>query len=136
LNRMLQREHIAPLRFAMWHDRLADTRPNSLHTTGPSQSLRVDKPHPASIAATQPAVAGCVRKDVAQVEWIQWDGPCVADGYNWQFSSSQDTLNRNDVQYRVPVVEIIYNSRSYFFQPSCKTKLVSIRAITTKTVIN
>ena len=59
LNTVLQREHMAPSRFAMWHG-LADTRLNSLHITGPSQypSWWVDKPHLASIAATRLAVAG------------------------------------------------------------------------------
>ncbi len=83
LNRVLQCEHMAPSLFAMWHDGLADTSPNLLNITGPSQCPRVDKPHPASIAATRPAVAGCVRKDVEQVIW---NGPGVADGYSWQLS--------------------------------------------------
>ncbi len=73
--------------------------PISLHITGPSQCPRVDKPHLASIASTRPAVAGRARKEVAQV---MWNCPCVADGYNWQFS--QDILNRYDVQNWFPVV--------------------------------
>ncbi len=38
----------------------------SLHIAGPSQCPLVDKPHPASVAGTRPAVAGCSRKEVAQ----------------------------------------------------------------------
>jgi hypothetical protein len=39
----------------------------SLHIPGPSQCPRVEKPHPASVSGTRPAVAGCTRKDIAQV---------------------------------------------------------------------
>ncbi len=76
----------------------------SLHVTGPSEFPRVDKPHAASIAGTRPAVAGSTRKDVVQ---MVWNCPCVADGYNWQFS--QDTLYHYDGQTRVLVVELVYN---------------------------
>ncbi len=105
---MLQSEYMTQSRFAMWHGGLADTSPISLHITGPSKCPLVDKPHPAFIATTRPAVTGCVREDVEQVVW---NGPSVANGYNWQFS--QDTLNRNIVQYWVPVVDIMYDLRSY-----------------------
>ncbi len=39
----------------------------SLHVPGPSQSPRVDEPHPASIASTRSAVAWSSRECVAQV---------------------------------------------------------------------
>ena len=98
--------------------------PISLHVTGPSQCPRVDKPHPAPITGTRLAVAGRARKEVAQVVW---NGPRVADGYNWQFP--QDTLYRYDVQNRFPVVELVYNPRTNRFQPSCAIQLRSIISI-------
>jgi hypothetical protein len=65
----------------------------SLHIAGPSQCPLVDKPHPASVPGTRPAVAGRSRKEIALAVG---NGSCVADWTYWQFS--QDTFNRNDVE--------------------------------------
>ncbi len=89
LNMVLQHLHMEP--FAMWQ----------LHITRPSQCPGIDKPHPASIAGTRPAVAGRARKNVAQEVW---HCPGVADGYDWQFA--QDTLYLYNVQDRVRIVEL------------------------------
>ncbi len=50
----------------MSHSRTVPSTP-SIHYI--SVCVRVDKPHPASGAGTLPAVAGCAKKDVAQVIW-------------------------------------------------------------------
>jgi hypothetical protein len=71
---------------------------HSLHITGPSQCPRVEKPHPASVAGTRPAVAGCARKEVVQ------------DRHYRKFS--QDTFDGDDVENRFPVVELVYNPRN------------------------
>ena len=99
---VLQRLHMEP--FSMWHDRRSN-RPASLHITGPSQSPRVNKPHPASIAGTRPAVPWRPGKVDAQ---MVWNCPCVAHWYNRQFT--EDTLDWYDIENRVLVVELIYNS--------------------------
>ncbi len=75
---------------------------HSLHITGPSQCPRVDKPHPASVAGSRPAVAGCARKDVAQV--VQ-NGSCVSNRHNRQLS--QNALNGDDIENRFPVIELV-----------------------------
>ena len=56
----------------------------------------------ASIAGTRPAVAGRPGKVAAQVVW---NCPSVAHWYNRQFT--EDTLNWNDIENRVPVVQLI-----------------------------
>ncbi len=96
LNRVLQREHMAPSRFA--NESPCGTR----DAQTPVLVYYISRDHPnaheltnhirhrrggASIAAIRPAVTGCVREDVAQVVW---NGPDVADGYNWQFSVSNE----------------------------------------------
>ena len=48
----------------------------SLQITGPRQSPRIDKPHPASIARTRPAVAWCTWKKIAQ---MMRNCPCVTN---------------------------------------------------------
>jgi hypothetical protein len=103
----LQPIYMEPFPIMMWHDGRADSPPISLHITGPSQCPRVDKPHAAYITGTWPAVAWRVQEDVAQ---MVWNCPCVANGYNRQFS--QDALYWYGVQNRVLVVELIYNSRA------------------------
>ena len=75
---------------------------HSLHIPGPSQCPRVDKPHPASVAGTRPAVVGCARKDVAQVVR---NGSCVSNRHNCKFS--QNALNGNDVENRFPVIKLV-----------------------------
>ena len=80
---------------------------------GPSQCPWVDKPHPASVAGTRPAVTGCARKDVAQVVR---KGSCVSNRHNSKFS--QNALNGDDVENRFPVIKLVYNSRAHRFQPT------------------
>ena len=87
--------------------------PHSLHITGPAQRPRVDKPHPTSVAGTRPAVAGCARKEVAQVVR---NGSGVSNRYDCKFS--HDTLNGDDVENRFPVIELVYNSRANRFKPT------------------
>ncbi len=83
----------------------AATLRDSLHVPGPSQSQRVDEPHPASIASTRSAVAGSARKCVAQVVL---DSAGVSD---WNHRKlAEDTLNGNDVQDRFLVVRLVYNT--------------------------
>ena len=76
----------------------------SLYVPGPSQSPRVDEPHPASIASTRSAVAagGSARKCVAQVVL---DSAGVSDGNHRKLA--EDTLNGNDVQDRFLVVKLV-----------------------------
>ena len=83
----------------------AATLRDSLHVPGPSQSPRVDEPHPASIASTRSAVAGSARKCVAQVVR---DSAGVSDGNHRKLA--EDTLNGNDVQDRFLVVKLVYNT--------------------------
>ena len=83
----------------------AATLRDSLHVPGPSQSPRVDEPHPASIASTRSAVAGSARKCVAQVVR---DSAGVTDGNHRKLA--EDTLNGNDVQDRFLVVKLVYNT--------------------------
>jgi hypothetical protein len=82
----------------------AATLRDSLHVQGPSQSPRVDEPHPASIASTRSAVAagGSARKCVAQVVL---DSAGVSDGNHRKLA--EDTLNGNDVQDRFLVVKLV-----------------------------
>ena len=68
---------------------------HSLRITGPSQYPRVDKPHPASVACTLPAAAGCARKDVAQVVR---NGSGVSNRYNCKFP--HNTFDGDDVENR------------------------------------
>ena len=75
---------------------------HSLHITRPSQCPRVDKPHPASVAGTRPAVAGCARKDVAQVVR---NGSCVSNRHDSKFF--QNALNGDDIENRFPVIELV-----------------------------
>ncbi len=76
------------------HVALCLQRPSlSLHIAGPSQCPWVDKPHPASVSGTLPAVAGRSRKVSAQAVG---NGSCVADWNYRQFS--QDNFNWNDVE--------------------------------------
>jgi hypothetical protein len=82
---------------------------------GTTPCPRVDKPHPASIACTRPAVAGCAWKDVAQVVR---NCSCVTDWDNRKFS--QDILNGDDIKNGLSVVKLVYNLRANRFQPSCK----------------
>jgi hypothetical protein len=96
----------------------------SQHITGPPQCPRVDKPHPASIASTRLAVAGCAWKEVAQVVR---NCSCVTDWDNRKFS--QDILNGDDIKNGLSVVKLVYNLRANRFQPSCNTKLMSIISI-------
>jgi hypothetical protein len=84
-----------------------------LHIQGPSQCPRIDKPYPASVSATRPAVAGCTRKDVVQVMLF---GSSIPDWYHRKLS--QDTLNGDDIENWSPVVELIYNSRADGLQPT------------------
>ena len=56
---------------------------HALHIPGPSQSPRVDEPHPATVAGARPAVAGCAIKHVAQVVR---NGRGVSDGDYRKFS--------------------------------------------------
>ena len=100
---VLQRVHMEP--FSRGTTDAQTASPASLHITRPSQCPRVDKPHPASIAGTRPAVAGRPGKVAAQVVW---NCPCVSHWYNRQFT--EDTLNWYDIENRVPVVELIYDS--------------------------
>ena len=65
----------------------------SLHIAGPSQCPRVDKPHPASVPGTRPAVAGRSRKEIVQAVG---NGSGVADWNYLHFF--QDTFNRNGVE--------------------------------------
>ena len=76
-------------------------RSTSLHITGPTQSPRVDKPHPATIACTRPAVAGSAWKNIAQVV-----GNCsgITDGDNRKFP--EDILNGYDVKNWLSVVKL------------------------------
>ncbi len=65
----------------------------SLHIAGPSQCPWVDKPHPASVPGTRPAVAGRSRK--VSVQEVG-NGSGVAD---WNYRQlSQDTFHWNDVE--------------------------------------
>ncbi len=107
-NMVLQPVHMVPFPIMMWHDGRAEIPPISLHITGPSQCPRVDKPHAASIAGTRPAVAGRTRKDVAQ---MVWNCPCVADWYRYR-QFSQDILYWYELQNRVLMTELVYNSRA------------------------
>jgi len=50
----------------------------------------------------RPAVAGCARKDVAQVVW---NGSCVSNRHNRKLS--QNALNGDDIENRFPVIELI-----------------------------
>ena len=85
------RDHMEPITACRTTD-ARTARPASLHITGPSQCPRVDKPHPAAIAGTRPAVARRPGKVVAQAVW---DCPGVAYWYNRQFT--QDRFNWYDV---------------------------------------
>ncbi len=73
----------------------------SLHIAGPAQSPRIDKPHPASVPGTLPAVAGRSLKTIAQAVL---NGSGVTDRNYWQFP--QDTLNGDDVENWFLVVEL------------------------------
>ena len=81
----------------------AATLRDSLHVQGPSQSPRVDEPHPASIASTRSAVAGSARKCVVQVVR---DSAGVTEG-NYR-KLAEDTLNGNDVQDWFLAVKLVY----------------------------
>ena len=112
--------HMAPfsmLRLMLHSHTVPSTPPlHSLHITSrvrPAQCPRVDKPHPTSVAGNRPAVAGCARKEVAQVVL---NGSCVSNRYYCKFS--QDTLNGDDVENRFPVIELVYNSRANRFKPT------------------
>ena len=65
----------------------------SLHIAGPAQSPRVDKPHPASVPGTLPAVAGRSHEMIAQAVR---NCSCVTDRNYGQFS--QDTVDWDDVK--------------------------------------
>jgi hypothetical protein len=65
----------------------------SLHIAGPSQCPLVDKPHPASVPRTLPAVARRSLKEIAQAVG---NDSSVADWNYRQFS--HDTFNGNDVE--------------------------------------
>ena len=103
--------HVAPY-VAQSHSAIKPP-PHSLHITGPAQRPRVDKPHPTSVAGNRPAVAGCARKEVAQVVL---NGSSVSNRYYCKFS--QDTLNGDDIENRFPVIELVYNSRANRFKPT------------------
>ena len=96
-------------------------RTTSLHITGPTQSPRVDKPHPATIACTRPAVAGSAWKNIAQVV-----GNCsgITDGDNRKFP--EDILNGYDVKNWLSVVKLVQDLGANGFQPSCDTQLLVI----------
>ena len=98
-------QHVAQCRQPCFH---------SLHITGPSQCPRVDKPHPASVAGTRPAVAWCSRKDVSQVVR---NGSSVTNRHNRKFS--QDTFDGDDVENRFLVVKLVHNPRTNRLQPNC-----------------
>ncbi len=68
---------------------------------GPAQGPRVDKPHIASIAHIQPAVAGCALKDVAKVVR---NCSCVTDWHNRKFT--QDMLDGGDIKDSLFVVKL------------------------------
>jgi hypothetical protein len=104
--------HVAPY-VAQSHSAITPPPPHSLHITGPAQLPRVDKPHPTSVAGTRPAVAGCTRKEVAQVVL---NGSSVSNKYDCKFS--QDTLNGDIVENRFPVIELVYNLRANRFKPT------------------
>ena len=116
-NMVNYRVHMAPffrLRLMLHSHTVPSTPPpHSLHITGPAQRPRVDKPHPTSVAGNRPAVAGCARKEVAQVVL---NGSGVSNRYNCKFF--QDTLNGDDVENRFPVIKLVYNSRANRFQPT------------------
>ncbi len=81
-----------PLPVAL-HVALCPQRPSlSLHIAGPSQCPCVDKPHPASVSRTRPAVAGRSWKASAKAVG---NGSSVAYWNHRQFS--KDTFNWNDV---------------------------------------
>jgi hypothetical protein len=82
----------------------------SLHINGPRQCPRVDKPHPASIASTLPAVAGCARKEVAKVVL---NCSHVTNWHDRKFS--QDILHGDDIKNGLFVVQFVYNLRSNRF---------------------
>jgi hypothetical protein len=70
----------------------------------------MENPHPASVASTLPAVAGCAQYDVVQV--VQ-NGSFVSNRYNYQFS--QNSLDGDDIENRFPINELVYNSRDHNF---------------------
>ncbi len=77
---------------------------SSLHIAGPAQSPRVDKPHPASVSGTLPAVSGRAKKTIAQVVL---NGSGVTDRNYWQFAKDTDTFNGDDVENWFLVVELV-----------------------------
>jgi hypothetical protein len=111
---VLWRVHMEPISMSRWQHDISSKRLLRFITYhGTIPIPRVDKPHPASIARTWLAVAGRPGKVIAQVVW---NGPCVAYRYHWQFP--ENTLNWNDVQNWISVVELIYNSRTNGTQPA------------------
>ncbi len=99
----------------------------SLHIAGPAQSTRIDKPHPASIPGTLPAVAWRSLKTIAQAVL---NGSGVTDRNYWQFS--QDTFNGDDVEnwFLVTVVKLVWYPGTDRFQPAWNA-LIRILAIST-----
>ncbi len=99
-------------------------RSTSLHVTGPTQSPRVDKPHPATIACTRPAVAGSAWINIAQVVG-NFSG--ITDGDNRKFS--WDIMNGYDVKNWLSVVKLVQDLGANGFQPSCDIQLKNINII-------
>ncbi len=89
-----------------------------------TQSPRVDKPHPATIACTRSAAAGSAWKNIAQVV-----GNCsgITDGDNRKFP--EDILNGYDVKNWLSVVKLVQDLGANGFQPSCDKQLININII-------
>ena len=85
-----------------WHG--PNCTSHSLHVTGLRHCPRIDKPHPASITSTRPAVARCDWKQIAQ---MVRNRACVPNWHKRKFS--QDMLNRDDIQDWFSMVKLIYN---------------------------